>query len=109
MRQIAAEKLTDILKKHLAWLKGENGGERADLSEADLSKANLSRANLDYSSGFSFRCPSFGAVIDLRIGAQMAYHFCRMKSEDPDVIAAQRAIKDLANKFHRADECGKME
>jgi hypothetical protein len=39
----------------------------------------------------------------------MAYHFCRMKSEDPDVIEAQQAIKKLANKFHRVNECGQIE
>lgn len=32
--------------KHLKWLRGENGGKRADLSEADLSRADLSRADL---------------------------------------------------------------
>ena len=38
--------LKSILEKHLKWLRNEDGGERADLSEADLSGANLSRANL---------------------------------------------------------------
>ena len=35
-----------ILEKHLHWLKGEEGGERADLSYANLIGANLSEANL---------------------------------------------------------------
>ena len=39
-------KLKEILNKHKAWLRGENGGEQADLSGAYLSGANLSRANL---------------------------------------------------------------
>lgn len=34
------------LKKHAAWLRGEEGGERADLSGADLSEADLSWADL---------------------------------------------------------------
>ena len=38
--------IKQILTKHAAWLRGEEGGERADLSEADLSEANLSGANL---------------------------------------------------------------
>ncbi len=38
--------IKDIFKKHLAWLKDEDGGERADLSGADLSGADLSGANL---------------------------------------------------------------
>mgnify|MGYP001623647540 CR=1 FL=1 len=41
-----AKKLKDILDKHLKWLRGEAGGERADLSGADLSGADLSGANL---------------------------------------------------------------
>ena len=55
-----ATKLKDILDKHLKWLKGEDGGEKADLrfanlrsanlSFADLSSANLSYANLSYAN-----------------------------------------------------------
>ena len=46
-----AKKLKDILDKHLKWLRGEDGGERANLSRANLLGANLfgadlSRANL---------------------------------------------------------------
>jgi uncharacterized protein YjbI with pentapeptide repeats len=81
----------------------------ANLEGANLEGANLEGANLDFSSGFSFRCSSFGAVIDLRIAAQMAYHFCRMNCDDPEVKASQEQIKILANKFHRVDECGRIE
>ena len=42
------QKLKNILDKHLKWLRGENGGKRADLSRANLSGANLSRANLSW-------------------------------------------------------------
>ena len=173
LREITKEKLTQILKRHLAWLNDEPNGERADLRSADLSYANLRyadlsyadlrsanlssadlrsadlsyanlryadlsyadlrsanlssanlssadlssadlrsadlrSANLDFSSGFSFRCSSFGAKIDIRLGAQLAYHFCRMDTDDEDVKAAQQAIKDLANKFHRVKECGEI-
>ena len=41
-----AKKLKDILDKHLKWLRGEDGGERANLSGADLSGADLYGANL---------------------------------------------------------------
>ena len=40
------QELKNILDKHLKWLRGENGGKRADLSGANLSGANLSRADL---------------------------------------------------------------
>ena len=35
-----------ILEKHAKWLRGEDGGERADLRGADLSGADLRGANL---------------------------------------------------------------
>ena len=41
-----AAKLKDILDKHLKWMRGEDGGERANLSGANLPRANLSGANL---------------------------------------------------------------
>ena len=40
------QELKNILDKHLKWLRGENGGKRADLSGANLFGANLSRADL---------------------------------------------------------------
>ena len=40
------QELKAILGKHLKWLRGEDGGERANLSGANLSEANLSGANL---------------------------------------------------------------
>ena len=43
-------KLKDVLDKHLKWLRGEDGGERADLSRANLSGANLSRADLSWAN-----------------------------------------------------------
>jgi hypothetical protein len=48
---VGTMKLTDIKLKvkldlHLKWIKGENGGERANLSGADLSGADLSGAKI---------------------------------------------------------------
>ena len=40
------KKLKEILDKHIAWLRNEVGGERADLFRADLFRADLSGANL---------------------------------------------------------------
>ena len=40
------QELKAILGKHLKWLRGEDGGERANLSGAYLSRANLSGAYL---------------------------------------------------------------
>jgi hypothetical protein len=41
-----ADELAGILAKHLAWLRGESGGERANLSSADLRSADLRLADL---------------------------------------------------------------
>ena len=38
--------LKEILRKHLMWLRGEDGGERADLCDADLCDADLCDADL---------------------------------------------------------------
>ena len=46
MKNISQEELKEILKKHEMWLKGEEGGERADLSNADLRGFDLSNINL---------------------------------------------------------------
>lgn len=66
-------KLKDILDKHLKWLKGEDGGERANLRYADLSGANLFGANLSGAKNvdkvfwdictafYQLQCPEYGA------------------------------------------------
>ena len=46
------QELKAILGKHFKWLRGENGGKRADLSGADLSRANLSGADLSRANLF---------------------------------------------------------
>lgn len=68
--------LENILKKHLKWLKGKDGGERADLSVADLRGADLygadlSGADLDgakipiefVEKFFPICCPEYGGFI----------------------------------------------
>lgn len=89
--------LKEILEKHRKWMEGK-GGKRADLRWADL----------DYSC-WPLWCGSLDVIVDKRIAAQLAYHFCRLVCDDPEVQAAQQAIKELANQFHRVDECGVIE
>ena len=118
IREITNDALSEILKKHLAWINDEPGGEQANLRYADLSSADLSSAdlryadlrsaNLDYSA-FPLWCGSFGAKVDIRLSAQLAYHFCCLDTENKDVKKAQKALKILANKFHRVKECGEIE
>ena len=102
------EELRDILEKHHKWINNEDGGERADLHGTDLQGANLRRANIDYSC-WPLWCGSLDVIVDKRIAAQLAYHFCRLICDDPEVKEAQQAIKTLANQFHLVDECGVIE
>ena len=134
---MSPKELQDIIASHERWLKGEIDGIRADLGganleranlrganlrEADLERANLRGANLrwadlrgadlreadlDYSC-WPLWCGGLGVKVCKRIAAQLAYHFCRLSCDDPEVKAAQKALAPLANQFHRADECGKI-
>lgn len=80
----------------------------ADLQGANLREANLQRADLDYSC-WPLWCGSLDVKVDVRLAAQLAYHFCRLVCDDPAYIQARNALVPLANTFHRADECGRLE
>ena len=79
----------------------------ADLCGANLREADLCRANLDFSC-WPLWCGSLDVTVDKRIAAQLAYHFCRVRCDDPEVQAAQKALAPLANQFHRVEECGRI-
>ena len=79
----------------------------ADLCGANLCGANLCGANLDFSC-WPLWCGSLDVTVDKRIAAQLAYHFCRVRCDDPEVQAAQKALAPLANQFHRVEECGRI-
>ena len=53
MKKISDTELKAIIYKHAKWARGEDGGERADLSDADLSDANLSNADLSNANLFN--------------------------------------------------------
>ena len=102
------KQLKKILELHQKWINKEPGGKRANLWEANLRGADLREADLDYSC-WPLWCGSLDVRVCKRIAAQLAYHFCRLDCDDQEVIAAQNAIIPLANQFHRADDCGKLE
>lgn len=112
------KELNMILDKHKMWLSGKEGGEKADLRGADLRGVNLSEAyfggadlcgaNLDYSC-WPLWCGSLDVKVDARIARQLAYHFCRLDCDDPEYLEARKAIAEFANKFHRVEECGRIE
>ena len=78
------------------------------MQDADLQFADLQGANLDFSC-WPLWCGSLDVKVDARIARQLAYHFYRLDCDDPEYQAAREAIKDFANKFHRAEECGGIE
>lgn len=79
----------------------------ADLRKANLRGADLQGADLDYNC-WPLCCGSFNVIVDKKIAAQLAYHFCRLICDDEEVKASQKALYPLANQFHRVEECGKL-
>ena len=80
----------------------------ADLSWVDLSWADLRDANLDFSC-WPLWCGSRGAVVDTRIAAQLAAHFCALDCDDPAYQEARAALLPFARTSHRAKDLGLIE
>jgi hypothetical protein len=85
----------------------------AILAGANIEGADLEGANIDYAC-WPLWCGSFDVKICSRIAAQLAYHMvraCRSVAGDADVVAFcnDPIVLRLANRFHRADECGRVE
>ena len=95
----------DLSGANLSW---------ANLREADLGGANLREADLDYSC-WTLWCGSLKAQIDDRIAVQFLYHLCSTVLHSPEVgvdikaVLLSQMVLDIANRFHRANECGKLE
>jgi hypothetical protein len=87
---------------------------KADLRYADLSNANLSDADLDFSA-FPLWCGGLDVNIDDKIAIQLLYHlvrnvqFSKNTSDEMKAIFRIKTVVEQANKFHRVDECGKIE
>lgn len=94
-----------ILEQHQLYLNGEGGAkadlQSADLRGADLRGADLRRAILDYSC-LPLWCGSKGMIVDRRVAAQIAAHFCALNCDDADYLAARKTILEFAKKSHRA-------
>lgn len=92
------EELTLILEEHEKWLNGE-GGRRANLRGADL----------DYSC-LPLWCGSLKANFDDKQITQFVYHTVKAGlnsiNTSDEVKSELRKLIDLANQFHRVDECG---
>ena len=107
------EEFNEILRLHKLWIEGEDVGAKADLRGAYLSGANLRGADLDYAC-WPLWCGSLDVKICPRIAAQLAYHVvraCQSVKDDADVVAFcdDPIVIKLANRFHRVEECGRIE
>ena len=80
----------------------------ADMQWADMRGADMRGVDLDFSC-WPLWCGSLDVIVDKRIAAQLAYHFCRLVCDDDEVKSAQKMLAPLANQFHRVEECGRIE
>jgi len=75
----------------------------ANLTNADLRYANLTTADLDFSA-WPLWCGTLNVTVDRKLSAQIAYHFCSLNSNDPEVLEFQKSLYKFANEFHRIGE-----
>ena len=85
---------------------------RSDLSGSNLSGSDLSGSDLDYSC-LPLWCGSLNAHFDDRQIFQIVYHAVKAGLDSPNVSenvkSELRKVAGLANRFHRVDECGRIE
>ena len=122
------EELNEVLRKHNLWLEGKEGGKRADMRGLDLRGLDLrgldmrgldmrgvdmQGADIDYSAR-PLRCGSLKAHVDDRIAIQLLYHTLSVVQYSPYVSEELKRtlltepVVDIANRFHRVYECGKL-
>ena len=84
----------------------------ADLSGANLSGADLRGADLDFSC-LPLWCGSLSAHFDDNQIIQIVYHAVKAglnsKNVSKEVKVELSKVIGLANRFHRAEECGRIE
>ena len=111
--------LQEVLRLHKMWISSECGGVRADLTGADfrgadLGGADLREANLDYFC-LPLWCGSLKANFDDKVTTQILYHLLSIATHSNNVsqelkdILLTDSLIEQANKFHRVNECGKIE
>jgi uncharacterized protein YjbI with pentapeptide repeats len=102
------DELDRVLELHKKWLNVESDGVQADLRQANLQGANLQGADIDFTC-LPLWCGSRGMIVDRRIAAQIAAHFCALTCDDQDYQAARAAILEFAKTSHIAKELGLLE
>ena len=105
-----AKKLKDILDKHLKWLRGEDGGERANLSRANLLGANLfgadlSRANLSGANCIEKAKNLFYPIACPESGAFIGWKKARIKGIRAECIVKLEIAKDAMRSSATGRKC----
>ncbi len=78
-------------------------GTHPCLLEADLRWTDLLGADLDFSC-LPLWCGSLGMIVDRKIAAQIAAHFCALICDDVDYQIARTALLPFALTSHRAKD-----
>lgn len=87
--------------------------QHADMRSAEMQRTDMRGVNIDYSA-WPLCCGSLKAYVDDRIAIQLLYHtlsvvqYSRYVSEDVKRTLLTQDVVDVANRFHRVDECGKL-
>ena len=101
-----------ILEKHKKWLRGEEDGERANLSNADISGANLrytnlSGANLSGANGILIAANYLDAHFEKTDKGYITYKTFGSNYQPPEKwkIESQSIIEETVN-YDRGTSCG---
>ena len=85
-----------------------------DLKNVSMRFADMRGADIDYSC-WPLQCGSLKAHVDDRIAIQLLYHALSVVQHSPYVsddikrTLLTEAVVDIANRFHRVEECGELE
>lgn len=85
----------------------------ADMRGANMRGADMQGANIDYSA-WPLWCGSLKAHVDDRIAVQLLYHTLSVVQHSPYVSEDVKRtlltpeVVEVANRFHRVDECGEL-
>ena len=127
MKKLTQSEIREKLQKHNRWLNGEDGGEKADLSDSDLRDSDLRDSDLRGSDlsdsdlrGSDLRgsdldfscwplwCGGLNVKIDDRLAIQLLFHTVQNALRSPYVsddikrVLGNKEVVDIANRFHRA-------
>jgi len=80
--------IPEILAKHEKWVRGDEGGERANLADANLAGANLAGANL-------YGANLVGAIL---VGADLAGATLKGTCLDPEAPLPEADLSELEEK-----------